>query len=383
MTITVEQVIKPIEKAKGLPNEVYTNTDVADTEKEAVFFAHWSALTTGTKVPDNGSVFPIIFLGIPLLVVRNKDGQIRVFENVCRHRGMILVDKPAKLTGPITCPYHAWSYDLDGHLRATPHIGGAGVHSHADVDMSCLSLNEVRCHVWMDVVFVNIDGKAKPFEETHAYLLERWREFNKQPLYHSGEDSSFLLTLNSNWKLAIENYCESYHLPFIHPSLNSYSRLEDHYHMLESDFVTGQGSLVYNSPVDEHGKSFPDFDGLSEKWDKATEYPAVFPNLLLGFHKDQFYSIIILPEATGKTSEYVTIYYPKPETLDDSYAAMRRHNYSTWKDIFIEDIGVVEGMFKGRSAPSYDGGKFSPVMDGPTHHFHVWIAKQLSEHQEA
>lgn len=229
----------------------------------------------------------------------------------------------------------------------------------------------------MDIIFVNIDGKAPAFEDIHSDIITRWAEFDK-PIYHSGADSSFSLTLNSNWKLAIENYCESYHLPFVHPGLNSYSRLEDHYHIEGPGHYSGQGSYVYNPSLDETGRTFPNFAGISNKWDQAAEYLALYPNVLLGVHRDHVYNIIITPDAVNKTTEQIEIYYADPSALDDSYADMRQKNSTMWKDIFIEDIGVVQGMFNGRSAPQYDGGQFSPVMDGPTHYFHQWVARQMA-----
>lgn len=376
-TEQLKAVMQPIDSAIGLPNAVYVDANMAQMEQQKVFARHWAGLTAAKNLPKAGCVMPITFFGIPLLVTRTKSGEIKVFENVCRHRGMILVDEAKQLSGPITCPYHAWAYDLDGKLHATPHIGGSGIHEHEAVDKACLSLNEIRSHVWMDVVFINLDGKAKPFEETHRDIIARWAEFDK-PIYHGGDESSFSLSLNSNWKLAVENYCESYHLPFVHPGLNSYSRLEDHYNIEGPGAFSGQGTLVYAPSLDKKGKAFPNFKGLSAKWDTAAEYLALFPNVLFGVHRDHVYNIILMPDAMDKTSEWVEIYYTDPSALGDDYAPMRQKNSAMWKDIFIEDIGVVEGMYKGRSAPRYDGGKFSPVMDGPTHYFHKWIAEQLA-----
>ena len=377
-TEQLKAVMQPIDRAFGLPNAVYVDADMAEMEQQKVFARHWAALTAAKNLPQAGCVMPITFFGMPLLVTRTKSGEIKVFENVCRHRGMILVDEAKQLNGPITCPYHAWAYDLDGRLHATPHIGGSGIHEHESVDKECLSLNEIRSHVWMDVVFINLDGKAESFEDTHRDIIARWAEFDK-PIYHGGAESSFSLSLNSNWKLAVENYCESYHLPFVHPGLNSYSRLEDHYNIEGPGAFAGQGTLVYAPSLDkEGGKAFPNFKGLSAKWDTAAEYLALFPNVLFGVHRDHVYNIILKPDAMNRTSEWVEIYYTDPSALGDEYAPMRQKNSAMWKDIFIEDIGVVEGMYKGRSAPGYDGGKFSPVMDGPTHYFHKWIAEQLA-----
>jgi len=225
-------VRRPVETANGLPNAHYIDPAMWEEEKHAVLFANWAGLAVASEVPEPGDAKPIEFLGIPLLLLRGRDGVVRVFENICRHRGMILVAEPKKIEGAIRCPYHSWCYGTDGRLVSTPHVGGPGHNTHEAIVRESLGLNEVRSHIWFDTVFINVGGKADPFEVVHADLLERWKEFN-QPLIHGGADSTFTLEVNTNWKLAVENYCESYHLPWVHPGLNSYSRLEDHYNITE------------------------------------------------------------------------------------------------------------------------------------------------------
>ena len=234
-----------------------------------------------------------------------------------------------------------------------------------------LGLIEVRAHIWMDVVFVNLSGDAPPFEELHGDLIARWAEFGG-PLYHGGKDSKIVLDCRTNWKLAVENYCESYHLPWIHPGLNAYSRLEDHYHIMEPHF-SGQGTEVYRQIKDDDGTTFPDFANLSSKWDMAGEYVTVTPNVLLGVQRDHTFAIILEPKGPTRTVEHVHIYYASPETSD----SLRAKNTAQWEIVFKEDIGVVEGMQAARGAPGFDGGRFSPAMDGPTHHFHRWVASRM------
>ena len=367
-------VRRPIEAASGLPNAHYTDDAVHAAETRALFARQWAGLAVGADVPEKGDAVPITFLGMPLLLVRDRAGAVRGFQNVCRHRGMILVEEPGRFEGVIRCPYHSWCYATDGRLVSTPHVGGPGQNAHPGIDRKELGLIEVRSHLWRDVVWINLDGKAPAFETAFATLIARWADFDR-PLHHSGEDSRFTLDVACNWKLAVENYCESYHLPWVHPGLNSYSRLEDHYHIEEPGLFSGQGTLVYRQFRGDNGTTFPDFEGLSPTWDTAAEYVSAFPNVLLGAHRDHAYSIVLVPEARDRTSERVNIYYATPETD----AGMRAQNAALWKGVFLEDIFVVEGMQRGRNAPGFDGGRFSPAMDGPTHVFHDWVAAKMME----
>ena len=372
----LSSVRRPLAQANGLPNAHYIDPAVFDEEKHAVLFANWSGLAVAADVPEPGDAKPITFLGMPLLLIRDRAGTVRVFQNTCRHRGMILVEEPRKIEGAIRCPYHSWCYSTDGRLVSTPHVGGPGHNTHDGIDRALLGLIEIRSHIWRDVVWVNGSGQAAPFEEAMADVIARWSEF-EQPLYHGGADSRFQLEIQSNWKLAVENYCESYHLPWVHPGLNSYSRLEDHYHIEQAGAFSGQGTLVYRQLKDDTGNSFADFASLSEKWNEAAEYISVYPNVLLGVHRDHAFAIILVPEGPERTVENIHLYYAS----EDSDPALRARNTEQWKLVFEEDIFVVEGMQRGRHGPEFDGGRFAPAMDGPTHMFHDWIAGQVETYR--
>lgn len=369
-------VRQSIETALGLPNAHYTDPNLHAEETQALLLDGWAGLAVTADVAEPGDAVPMEFMGIPLLLLRDRSGTVRVFQNICRHRGMILVEEPRKIEGAIRCPYHSWCYSTEGRLVATPHVGGPGQNAHDAVSKSDLGLIEVRSHIWREVVWINISGTAPAFEDANAKLIERWREFDK-PLYHGGPDSAFRLDVNCNWKLAVENYCESYHLPWVHPGLNSYSRLEDHYHIQDPGLYSGQGTLVYRQLKTAEGRVFPDFEGLSAKWDTAAEYIAAFPNVLLGVHRDHAFAIILRPEAQNKTSEHIHLFYATPDTDAD----LRARNAEQWRVVFEEDVFVVEGMQRGRAAPGFDGGHFSPAMDGPTHLFHDWVAQRVLAHR--
>ncbi|MEL6913006.1 MAG: aromatic ring-hydroxylating dioxygenase subunit alpha [Pseudomonadota bacterium] len=368
----LDAVRRPIAQANGLPNAHYTDPELFQEEAEATLLSTWSGLAVAADVPRAGDAKPLTFLGIPLLLLRDTAGQVRVFQNICRHRGMILVSEPKRITGAIRCPYHSWCYSTQGALVSTPHVGGPGMNTHEGIDRATLGLIEVRSHVWRDVVFVNVSGDAPAFEEVHADLLHRWAE-HARPLHHGGPESSFTLDVATNWKLAVENYCESYHLPWVHPGLNAYSRLEDHYHIEAPGRYSGQGTLVYRQFETGDGPAFPDFDGLSEQWDTGAEYIALYPNVLFGVQRDHAYAIVLEPVAHDRTREHVHLYYATPDTK----RANREKNSAMWREVFEEDVFVVEGMQTGRAAPDFDGGRFSPAMDGPTHCFHDWVATRM------
>ncbi len=367
-------VVRPVAEAHGLPNPLYTDPGLAAAERETLFARTWACAGFEADVPAPGDAWPVDLYGEPLLLLRGRDGAVRVFRNVCRHRGMRLLDAPAHLASTLRCPYHSWCYDLDGALRSTPHAGGPGQPDCASLPRPELGLLEVESACWMGLVFVNLDGEAADFESHVAPLAARWHPFTMQALFAEPAETGFELEVGCNWKLAVENYCESYHLPWIHPDLNRYSRLEDHYDIIEPGRFAGQGSRVYAPDLDAAGRRFPDFPHTPADWATRGEYVALFPNVLLGLHRDHAFAMLLLPQAVDRTRERTLIWYAADSALDEAHAALRARHRALWREVFVEDIRAVEGLQAGRAATAFDGGRFTPAMDAATHSFHAWAA---------
>jgi len=371
-----------IDKAHGLPNECYLEGAYTKIEREKIFENKWVTIGVASSVPNPGNIKPFNLLGIPLIIIRDKKNKVRVFHNVCSHRGYKLVNEKCSLKNLLRCPYHSWSYDFEGNLVATPHLGGINIHEHQQFDKSKNGLKEVRSAIWLDLIMVNISNNEIPFDEYIRPLEDRWSKFwtkeDQSMIYHAKDFGYFLLEAKCNWKFAIENYCESYHLPFVHPSLNSYSKIDDHYHIqgLPNRFA-GQGTVVYN-PQFDNDQEFPNFPGWSKQKEKHAEYVALFPNVMLGIHKDHYYAYWLEPINHEYTKEHMEIYYVgKEAAFSNKYKSLRKQNFKQWHSIQSEDLMIIKGMQEGRNSPVYNGGNFSPVLDNPTHHFNKWVATNL------
>ena len=375
-------VSKPIKDAHGLPNECYTSKEYTLIERKKLFEDKWMVIGVASSLPNVGDAKPVDILGMPILLVRGKDKKIRVFHNVCSHRGLKLVTKPGNIKNVIRCQYHSWSYNFDGELVATPHIGGMNIHQTKDFERSKSNLKEIRSYIWLDLIMININNNEMSFEEYIKPLSDRWEEFwpikDRELINHSNDFGYFKLNANCNWKFAIENYCESYHLPWVHPGLNSYSKIEDHYHIqgLPNRFA-GQGTVVYN-PRFEGKEKFPCFPNWPKNKENIAEYVALFPNVMLGIHKDHYYAYWLEPINHEFTLEHMELYYVGEEAANSKkFESLRKQNLKQWEDIQKEDVDIIQGMQIGRNSPVYNGGNFSPVMDNPTHHFHKWVAQNL------
>jgi choline monooxygenase len=345
----------------------------------------WTCIGFATDLPQKSYVKPVDFMGLPLLMMRNREGELKVFHNVCSHRGVKLVQEAGAIQGVIRCPYHSWTYDLNGALRGTPHVGGIDVHKDDRFNCEKHGLKPLRSAVFMDMVLVNLSGDAAPLEEVLVPLKERWTQFlgtdGLSLIRKEADGGSMALEVECNWKLAVENFCEAYHLPWVHPSLNTYSRLEDHYNILFDQFA-GQGSYAYNLST-VAGTTLPIFPSWPTDRMKNAEYVAFFPNTLIGIQADHVFAMMLQPISPSRTIEHLRVYYIGDEALGEKYEASRNAIMESWKVVFAEDIASVEGMQKGRSSPGYKGGVFSPEMDLPTHYFHRWAAEKLLQTEQA
>ena len=375
-------VSEPISKAHGLPNECYISKEYTLIERKKLFEDKWIVIGVGSSIPNAGDVKPIDLLGMPILIVRTKKNEIKVFHNICSHRGVKLVDKPGNIRNVIRCPYHSWSYTADGELVATPHIGGMNKHQSSKFDKSKSNLKEIKSYVWLDLIIVNISNNQIPFKEYIKPLDERWYKFwigkDRELINHANDFGYFKLKAKCNWKFAIENYCESYHLPWVHPGLNEYSKIDDHYHIqgLPNRFA-GQGTKNYN-PKFKGKKKFPSFPNWPKNKENIAEYVALFPNVMLGIHKDHYYAYWLEPIDHENTLEHMEIYYVGEKAAkSEKFKSLRKQNHKLWEGIQKEDVDIIQRMQIGRNSNAYNGGNFSPDMDNPTHQFHKWVSTNL------
>ncbi len=162
-----EAVRRPLLEAETLPPWCYTSRDFYDREVERIFARCWNFMGRADRIPEPGDYFTVDFVGRPLIVVRGRDGEIRAFDNVCRHRGSTIMEGVGNCR-VFVCPYHSWSYELDGRLRRAPEMDRT-----SGFDMSDWGLHPVRLETWGGFLFVNFDPGAGPLSAYLGDLPER------------------------------------------------------------------------------------------------------------------------------------------------------------------------------------------------------------------
>jgi len=364
-------VTAPIEVALGLPNRAYSSEAFLEAEYERVLGRGWIGIAFEHDVAQPGDLFPVVAAGQPLVVVRGRDARVRVFHNVCRHRGAKLVDAPCSNRQRIVCPYHAWSYALDGALRATPNFSGPNDHTHDTLEEGTQDLIEVRSGLWNHVVMVNLSGSAVPLKDWTAGLDERWAPFDIENMTPGGE---MTFSFQSNWKLVLENFLESYHLPAIHPVLNAYSPLEDHLLVVDELFM---GQLSLNYKPSDGGNALPRFRDLPEERQAAGEYLLLFPTLMVSVTPDHYRVTIVTPVSPSETHQRWQFYFVGEESREERFAAARDAVLKRVAAYTEEDIAILERLQAGRRSSGYDGGRFSPFHETTTHRFQKLVAESL------
>ena len=347
--------------ASGLPGAAYTSEAFFALENERIFTDSWVFAGFAHELARAGDVVPVTVAGRPLLIVRDGELRIRAFHNVCRHRNLKLVDTPGHAGRAIRCPYHSWTYGLDGALLLTPYFGGRDPRAvPLGFDPGCHGLAPVRSASWHDWVFVNLNGDAPPIEEFVAPLRNRLEGVDLTRLHH-------IVTIDfgevaANWKLVVENFIEPYHVQFVHGGTTE-QPLTDHY------TVNDPGCL--GCAVDVAGEATRD-DTLSED----SRYLTLFPNFVFGLYlPDQVGVQLNVPLAPGRTLQRRAIYSLEPES---QLAGRAEQLANLWRAVHAEDHAMLERLQQGRaSEAAAGGGVLSPVWEDAVRSFQELVVKCL------
>jgi phenylpropionate dioxygenase-like ring-hydroxylating dioxygenase large terminal subunit len=366
-------LFKPTAEARGLLGRCYADPDYHRLEQRRLFAEGWPAVAVGAELPNPGDLLPVTVAGQPVLLVRDRGGQVRAFHNVCSHRGVMLVERAAHGQAVIRCPYHSWAYGLDGRLLKTPDIGGSGTHRVEGLDPAALGLQPVRAGLWGDVIFVNLSGAAPELADWLGPIARRWAPFDLGLLRYGGTAA---FSVAANWKLAIENATEFYHLPWVHAGLNSYSGADVHYFCNAADRFAGTASSDYR-PEKPAGETLPAFPGLSAALVARAEYPIIFPNLCFGLMADHAYIHIVHADGPERHRQDFHVYFVGDDAMAPRLAAARAATLERWRAVNAEDIGVVERLQRSRASDAYGGGRFSPAQDYVSHFFMRAVATHL------
>lgn len=267
-----------------LPRQCYVSDDVFAAERERIFASEWICVGREEQLATSGDYFLADVAGERLIVVRDDASNIHAFYNVCRHRGTMMCEVEAgHFSGSIQCPYHAWTYGLDGALRVARNMSEVPGFAASEYP-----LHEAHLASWDGFVFVNLAKQPQPFEAAFAPLLDRFPGWSVAALR---TEKTIGYDLDCNWKLVFQNYSECYHCPLVHPQLEKISPSDSGRNdLMDGAFLGGYSELR------EEGR------GLVNGADrKRVYYYTIFPSMLLSLHPDYVMVHYVRPRAPDRT----------------------------------------------------------------------------------
>jgi Rieske 2Fe-2S family protein len=336
-----------------LPGRYYTDPAIFRAEVERFYFDRWICAGRTEAVSNPGDYFLRDVCGESIIVMRESAARVRAFFNVCRHRGTRMCTNPAgALPGRIRCPYHGWTYALDGTLAGAPHMDAAGFRAED------YPLHQVRTDVWDGHIFLHFGRDPKPLETQLAGLLEKFAAWRMQELRLHRR---IVYDVRANWKLIVLNYNECLHCPVLHPALN---RLTDY---LGADNESPTPDYAGGAMGFRNGAETMSMDGirrraclpgLNEQQRRMVCYFAIYPNLLLSLHPDYMMTHTLWPRAVDRTEVICEWHFHPAEMAKPDFTASDAVEF--WDLTNREDWHIAELSQLGISSRAYTPGPYSP-----------------------
>jgi len=343
-------VAQPLEHALALSARFYTDPRTHELDARAVFARSWQLACHQSQLSGMGDHVVTTIAGLPLLIVRSDNVTIRAFHNVCRHRAGPIASCDGRGATSLRCRYHGWTYGLDGVLRGAPEMGRT-----LDFDPADIRLPEVRVQVWQGLVFV-ATGEAPAFDEFVAGIDARLGPDRSLARYEFHHRASWEVACN--WKVYVDNYLEGYHVPHIHPGLNS---------VLDYRSYITETATWYSfqfSPLESGADLYGSGEAL---------YYFLYPNAMLNILPGRLQTNRVLPLGVDRCRVEFDFYYAPDASAE---ALARRANDITFSDeVQDEDVTICQDVQRGLASGSYEAGRLNPLRENAVHHFHELLRR--------
>jgi phenylpropionate dioxygenase-like ring-hydroxylating dioxygenase large terminal subunit len=359
-------VARPFGQARAMPKSVYTSPEFLALEQEHIFAKEWLCAGRAEALPNPGDYLTMTIAGEPVIVLRDGEGQLRAMSNVCRHRMSTLLEGRGN-TRSIVCPYHAWTYNLDGRLRGAPAMDRNEAFSKSDV-----ALPAIRCEEWLGWIMVTLDPQA-PSPATALAEVEALVGKYHMEHYHEAFREEFRWA--TNWKVLAENFMESYHLPVCHADTIGHT-----VDLMKMTCPEGLPAFNYHYIIKNDALDLtlahPSNTTLEGDDRRTTWLLSIYPSLLITLTPGYFWYLSLTPDGPG----HVNVLYGgglSPDWAADPKAEAHFARLQALLDeVNLEDKGCVERVYRGLSAGLSDPGPLSHL-ERPNYDFASWIASRI------
>jgi choline monooxygenase len=353
--------------ARAMHPSVYTSPEFLVREREGIFAHEWICVGRASVVANPGDYLTCEIADQPIIVLRDMDGVLRALSNVCLHRMSILLEGTGR-TRSIVCPYHAWTYNLDGSLRAAPHMNRT-----PGFCVEAYRLPELRVETWRGWIYVTLNPSRPPVAEHFAELDALIARYGMEDYVETFREE---YVWDTNWKILAENFMESYHLPMLHHStVGAQSPIE------EMECPPGREAFSYHWLTKDAslpiGNAHPDNRRLEGDWRRTVALLAIYPTQLVSLTPGYFWYLLLSPRGVGR----VHIVFGgglAPEFFHDPRGAEHLATLKSLLDkVNAEDRKGVEAVFRGVQAPLARPGHLS-YLERPNYDFARYLAGKLT-----
>jgi len=362
----------PLERATGLEPALYWDDGITTAEDTEIWRKDWVCPGLAAEIPKTGDYVTFSIAGDPVYSIRGKDGVIRSYSNVCRHRMMQLLNGRGH-TNRVVCPYHAWTYDLNGALIGAPHMERSD-----GFDKKAVCLPEIRTEIWNGWIFLTLNPDAKPVAEMLGPLLDVVSRYNMQDYIPMVNEDHVWQT---NWKLLTENFMEGYHLPIAHKAtVGAWFPVGETKFPAEvfEDFTY----QIFKKTGDAtYGLAHPNNTALADEWRDRSIMPTVFPTLMYVLAPDHMWYLSLRPKGTGEVHvRFGLALAPEVHAALADPEASLKDLVQFFEHVNNEDRGVVEGIYNGSRSSHATPGRLS-WLEREIHDFQKYLARKLTPHQ--
>ena len=371
MEPTVKEILASYNAAAALPDAYtipapwYTDARIAQLELQNVFSRTWQSVGRTEQVEKPGQYVTATVAGEPIVAVRGGDGILRAFYNVCRHHAMTVMNEPCGHAQHMRCPYHGWTYNLEGELRGMTEFEGV-----CNFDRAQNGLVPVRIELWENFIFVNLDPNAAPLRDFLGALVGLAKPLNFGGLKFV-ERRSYIQ--QCNWKVYVDNFLDGgYHVPHMHKGLNS---------VLDYTNYTIENvdrCCVQSSPV-AVDKSSEASAAATRKGDRAY-YFWQYPNFMLNWYEGYLDTNLVIPLGADRCEVIFDFYFGDTSEAQMPYI---RESMGVSERVQQEDIVICDGVQRGLSSRAYQAGRLSVRREAGEHLFHRLLAADLNDTRAA
>ena len=360
---------RPLGEAETLPADCYTSEAFFRREVAEIFMKEWNFVGRAERLPNPGDYVAFEFVGVPVVIVRGADGEIRAFANSCRHRGAKIAQGEGNCRA-LVCPYHSWTYDLDGRLKAAPEMDLAVGFDPADY-----GLVPLRLESWAGFLFLNFDPHAESLASFLGDLPDLLQSYRYDKMRCTRRQ---VYDLACNWKIYVENAMESYHVPTVHMKTLQRQRRDHNPPILAERgqycglFTRHKGSRALLPGM----QGFPYIPTLEGDAAEGTYYILIYPSTMLGCTYDTMWWLELQPESAGRCRLIVGSCFPEETVARPDFEDLAQNYYKRWDISIAEDNEISELQQVGLASPFVKPGRFSH-MEPLVHAIDNWVLDRV------